>query len=70
MTLGRASSLFVAKKPEAVYALHGQAAKQNSLCSTFPMPAQNSKSHVVASASYKDRAYRKWEITSHFRQLV
>ena len=40
MTLGRASSLFVAQRLEAVYALHGQAARQNSLCSIFPMPAR------------------------------
>ena len=66
MALGRASSLFVAKRPEAVSALHGQAARQNYLYSTFPMPAN--KSNEDASGSFKmDRAYRKWEITSNFR---
>lgn len=69
MALSRASSLFVAKRPEAVCALRGQAVRQNSLCSTFPLPAN--KSHEDGSASFKaDRAYRKREITSNFRQLV
>jgi hypothetical protein len=46
MTLGRASSLFVAKRLGAVCALHGQAARRNSLCAMFPTPTNLMKRHL------------------------
>ena len=70
MALGRASCLFVAMRPEVVCALHVlQMAGQNSLYLMFPTPARTNfmKMHLQVKV---DRAYRKREITSNFRQLV
>lgn len=49
MTLGRASSLFVAKRLEAVCALHGQVARRKLLCSMFPTPMRTKINEDVSA---------------------